>query len=89
MFTLDEAVSLESLSGGVTLLPLAAAVSRAFPTITLDASRSDDVRHGRAIPIASAAGQTGVLGALDEDGDVLALVEARADSLRVVAGFSG
>jgi tRNA pseudouridine55 synthase len=89
MFTLDEAMSLESLSGGVTLLPLAAVVSRALPTITLDASRSDGVRHGRAIPIASAEGQTGVLGAFDKDGEVLALMEARAESLRVVAGFSG
>ena len=53
MFTLEEAVSLDSVSDGVPLLPLAAAVSRAFPTITLDASRSDDVRHGRAIPISA------------------------------------
>jgi len=89
MFTLDEAVTVDSLTQGVTLLPLAAAVSRAFPVVTLNEVCSEDVRHGRCIPAELAVGQTGVLGAFDPAGDVLALVETRAESLRVVAGFSG
>ena len=88
-FTLDQAQPLESLTEEVILVPMGDAVRRAFSTIDLDASRSDDVRHGRAIPLALASGATGVIGAFDINGEFLALMEARTESLRVVAGFSG
>jgi tRNA pseudouridine55 synthase len=83
---LDEARSVSQLEESLDIMPLADAVRRAFPSLTVSQADGEAVRHGR--PIAGRGGH-GVVGVFDESGHVLALMEPRATSLRVVVGFTG
>jgi tRNA pseudouridine55 synthase len=85
-FGLDVARSIDQLEVAFEVLPLADAVRAAFPSHTVSTTEADAVRHGRPIDL---RGEHGVVGVFDEQGLVLALMEPRAASLRVVVGFTG
>ncbi|MFL6288106.1 MAG: tRNA pseudouridine(55) synthase TruB, partial [Actinomycetes bacterium] len=83
---LNVARSIDQLEESFEVLALAEAVRASFPSRMMSADESDAVRHGRLI---ERHGEQGVIGAFDDDGRVLALMEPRDDSLRVVVGFTG
>ncbi len=82
---LSQARTLEQLEAEITLLSLTDAVRASFPSRTVEGADELGVRHGRALPLTGETGLTGVFGA---DGEVLALMEPRGDTLRVVTGFT-
>lgn len=85
-FTLDDAVTLEDLADHVPALPLAAAVDSSFPRVDVDEEQAAAIRHGRPISHPAATGLVGVFG---PNHDVLAVMEAKEGTLRVVVGFCG
>jgi tRNA pseudouridine55 synthase len=84
-FTLASAHTLDQLEKELTLVTLADAVRASFPSRTVQGADESSVRHGRPLPLAGETGLTGVFGA---DGGVLALMEPRGDTLKVVTGFT-
>lgn len=83
---LSAARTLEQLEADTTVVPLAAAVRAAFPVRTVTGDDAVGVRHGRSLAL---VGETGPTGVFDANGDVLALMEPRGDTLRVLVGFTG
>ncbi|MFL6178423.1 MAG: tRNA pseudouridine(55) synthase TruB [Actinomycetes bacterium] len=83
---LNVARSIDQLEESFEVVALAEAVRASFPSRKMSADESDAVRHGRLI---ERHGEQGVIGAFDDDGRVLALMEPRDASLRVVVGFTG
>ncbi|MFL6182406.1 MAG: tRNA pseudouridine(55) synthase TruB [Actinomycetes bacterium] len=83
---INVARSIDQLEESFEVLALAEAVRASFPSRKMSADESDAVRHGRLI---ERHGEQGVIGAFDDDGRVLALMEPRDASLRVVVGFTG
>lgn len=85
-FDLSMARTLDDLAGELTVLPLADAVRAAFPTRVVGEDDAVAVRHGRPLAL---TGEVGLTGVFDAAGTVLALMEPRGESLRVVVGFTG
>jgi len=81
----SEAHTLDELEATLTVLPLADAVRSSFPTRTVTGDDAVGVRHGRPLAMNGERGPTGIF---DAEGAVLALMEPRSGSLRVLVGFS-
>lgn len=83
-FTLRDAVSLRKLREAFEqgnwyqyLIPAAEALSE-WPAVELDADQVDAIRHGHRVP--AEAGATGWARGVSEQGELVALLEANADS---------
>lgn len=85
-FDLSTARTLNDLAGEFIVLPLADAVRSVFPARVVGEDEAVAVRHGRPLPL---TGEVGLTGVFDAAGAVLALMEPRGGSLRVVVGFTG
>ena len=84
-FSLSAAWTLEQLEADLVVLPLADAVRQTFPARVVDGDEATGVRHGRPL---AAAGESGLTGVFDAEGNVLALMEPRGDVLKVEVGFT-
>ena len=84
-FSIAEARTLDQLEAELVVVPLAEAVRQSFPVRMVDGDDAVGVRHGRPV---DAAGEIGLTGVFDADGEVLALMEPRGDVLKVVVGFT-
>ncbi|WP_448809521.1 tRNA pseudouridine(55) synthase TruB [Agromyces bauzanensis] len=88
-FGVDEAAPLEGLDVAAALLSPADAASRALPVVRLTAQHAVDLGHGKRVE-ASAAPDTAAgepIAAIGPDGRLVAIVERRGDTLKVVTGF--
>ena len=84
-FDLSVARTLEELSEGFVVVPIAEAARATFPAVDLTAEQAADVRFGRALDLALPAAGAHALFA--PDGDFLALYEQRGEQARAVAVF--
>lgn len=84
-YGLDVARTLDDLTDAFTVLPLAAAARRAFPSVDLDDQQAADVRVGRplALPIEALSA------VFAPDGEFLALYEPAGAKAKPVAVFVG
>lgn len=73
-FTIDQAKTLDQLDGGLTVMPLATAVSAAFPMVVVTEEEAVRISHGQRLVLELPAAPTGVFA---PDGRVIALVEDR------------
>jgi tRNA pseudouridine55 synthase len=86
-FDLEDATPLDAIATA-PLLRLERAIERAgIPSLTLDETEADHVRHGRALPPRVAL--AGNVALLSPDGKLLALAEASERAIRVSRGFAG
>ena len=85
-FSVSTARTLDQLESELVVVPLSEAVRQTFPVRTVEGDDAVGVRHGRPVDV---AGETGLTGVFDADGEVLALMEPRGDVLKVVVGFTG
>ena len=98
-FGVDEAATLEALDVAASLMSPADAARRALPVVDLSAQQAIDLGHGKRIEATAAADATGAdatgadataagaIAAIDPDDRLVAIVERRGDTLRVVTGF--
>jgi tRNA pseudouridine55 synthase len=89
-FSVDEAATLDALDVAVSMVGPADAARRALPVAGLSAEQAVDLGHGKridaaAIDVDAAAGA--VIAAIDPDDRLVAIVERRGDTLKVVTGF--
>jgi len=82
-YDLAAAHTLEELAEELTLMPIAEAARRAFPSRDLDEDHAADVRVGRALDLAV----DGVTAVFAPEGEFLALYEPRGGVARAVAVF--
>ncbi|WP_448004049.1 tRNA pseudouridine(55) synthase TruB [Agromyces bauzanensis] len=88
-FGVDESVELEGLDVGASLMSPADAASRALPVLRLTAEQATDLGHGKRIEASGApAGSPGdAIAAIGPDDRLVAIVERRGETLKVVTGF--
>jgi tRNA pseudouridine55 synthase len=99
-FRVEEAAPLEGFEVTRSLMSPADAARRALPVLEVDASHAVDLGHGRRIDAprteivasdedgdAAAAPAPAPIAAIDPDGRLVAIVERRGPSLKVVTGF--
>jgi tRNA pseudouridine55 synthase len=84
-FDLAAARTLDQLEEELTVLPIAVAARRSFPSIDLAADQAVDVRFGRKLAVSLPAAGPHALFA--PDGEFLALYEQAGDVARAVAVF--
>lgn len=88
-FRIDEAAPLEGLDVAASLLSPADAASRALPVVRLGAAQAVDLGHGKRVEASdapdAAAGEP--IAAIGPDGRLVAIVERRAETLKVITGF--
>jgi len=82
-FDLASAATLEELSDGFRMVPIAQAARASFPGVDLDDARAADVRFGRALDLTL----DGLTAVFAPDGEFLALYEPKGDSARAAAVF--
>ena len=100
-FTVEEAAPLEGYDVTGSMMSPADAARRALPVLEVDARQAVDLSHGRRIDAphaevvssdgvseaAAATAAPGPIAAIDPDGRLVAVVERRGPSLKVVTGF--
>ena len=90
-FRVDEAAALDHLDVAASIMSPADAARRALPVVTLTAQQAVDLGHGKRIEasaIDEVEGASGAaIAAIDPDDRLVAIVERRGDSLKVVTGF--
>ncbi|HEY6800227.1 MAG TPA: tRNA pseudouridine(55) synthase TruB [Agromyces sp.] len=88
-FRVDEAAPLEGLDVAASLMRPADAARRVLPVARLNPAQAIDLGHGKRVEapdgLAEAAG--GPIAAIDPDDRLVAIVERRAGTLKVVTGF--
>jgi tRNA pseudouridine55 synthase len=94
-FRVDEAAALDGLDVAASLMSPADAARRSLPVVDLSARQAIDLGHGKRIE-ASAVGEAsavaeaasaGAIAAIDPDDRLVAIVERRGDTFKVVTGF--
>lgn len=85
-FRVEDARPIESVESDA-LLPVTDAVRRCLPVVEVEAETERALRHGKAVPRPSEA-PSGPLAAIGFSGDLVAIVQAEGESLRVLRGFS-
>jgi len=86
-FSVADAAPLEGLDASRLLSPAAAAAA-VFPVLALTAPQAVDLGHGKRVDLgATAVADSGLRAAVGPDGRLVALVEVRAGTARVVTGF--
>ncbi|WP_371808292.1 tRNA pseudouridine(55) synthase TruB [Agromyces sp. Marseille-P2726] len=85
-FGVDEASGLDDLDVTASLLSPAAAARRTLPVVDVTAQQAGDLSHGKRID-APEPTVGGPMGAIAPDGRLVAIVERRGETLKVVAGF--
>jgi tRNA pseudouridine55 synthase len=93
-FSVGEAASLEDLDVAAALVSPADAARRALPVVGLSTEQAVDLGHGKRIDAAAvdvgadvAVGAGTAIAAIDPDDRLIAIVERRGDTLKVVTGF--
>jgi tRNA pseudouridine55 synthase len=90
-FRVEEAAALDELDVPASLLRPSDAARRALPVATLTAQQAVDLGHGKRVEASDAAGADvtpgTVLAAIDPDDRLVAIVERRGSTLKVVTGF--
>jgi tRNA pseudouridine55 synthase len=81
----DDARTLDQLSAGLAVLPLAQAAAAAFPRLDLTAGQAARLAHGGRLPAPGLTG--GTAAAFGPDGSLIALVTREADLCRPLAVF--
>jgi tRNA pseudouridine55 synthase len=81
----EDARTLDQLSAGLAVLPLAQAAAAAFPRLDLTAEQAARLAHGGRLPAPAPAG--GTAAAFGPDGSLIALVTGEAEALRPLAVF--
>jgi len=90
-FRVDEAAALEGFDVATSMMSPADAARRALPVVSVTDAQAVDLGHGRRIDVASTAGATdadaGAIAAIGPDDRLVAIVERRGPSLKVITGF--
>ena len=90
-FGVDEAGELEGFDVASAIMSPADAARRALPTVTLTAQQAVDLGHGKRIDAAPADAiadaMAGAIAAIAPDDRLVAIVERRGSTLKVVTGF--
>ncbi len=88
-FDVDEAAVLEELDVAASLVSPADAARRALPVVHLTAQQATDLGHGKRIEASGAPALSpgDAIAAIGPDGRLVAIVERRGDTLKVVTGF--
>lgn len=90
-FHVEEAAALDELDVPASLLRPSDAARRALPVATLTAQQAVDLGHGKRVEASDAAGADvapgTVLAAIDPEDRLVAIVERRGSTLKVVTGF--
>ncbi len=90
-FHVEEAAGLDGLDVPASLLRPSDAARRALPVATLTAEQAVDLGHGKRVEASDADGGDvapgTVLAAIDSDDRLVAIVERRGSTLKVVTGF--
>jgi tRNA pseudouridine55 synthase len=95
-FSVDEAAALEDLDVAASMVSPADAARRALPVVGLSAEQAVDLGHGKRIDTAAVAvdvdagvgtGADAAIAAIDPDDRLIAIVERRGGTLKVVTGF--
>jgi tRNA pseudouridine55 synthase len=81
----EDARTLDQLSAGLAVLPLAQAAAAAFPRLDLSAEQAARLAHGGRLPACGPA--DGTTAAFGPDGSLIALVTREAETLRPLAVF--
>jgi tRNA pseudouridine55 synthase len=81
----EDARTLDQLSAGLAVLPLAQAAAAAFPRLDLTAEQAARLAHGGRLPASGPVG--GTTAAFGPDGSLIALVTGEAETLRPLAVF--
>ncbi len=90
-FHVEEAAALEELDVAAALLRPSDAARRVLPVATLTAQQATDLGHGKRVEASEAVvadlAPGAVLAAIDPDDRLVAIVERRGSTLKVVSGF--
>ena len=88
-FHVDEAAALESLDVAASLMRPADAARRVLPVAELTPAQATDLGHGKRVAASDGLsdGPGGPIAAIDPDGRLVAIVELRGGTLKVVTGF--
>nr|MDQ2699368.1 tRNA pseudouridine(55) synthase TruB [Actinomycetota bacterium] len=88
-FHVDEAATLEGLDVAASLMRPADAAGRVLPVADLTPAQATDLGHGKRVAASDdlVAGPGGPIAAIDPDGRLVAIVELRGGTLKVVTGF--
>ncbi|HET6673197.1 MAG TPA: tRNA pseudouridine(55) synthase TruB [Agromyces sp.] len=88
-FRVDEAAALESLDVADSLIRPADAARRVLPVAELTPAQATDLGHGKRVAASDDldAGAGEPIAAIDPDGRLVAIVELRGGTLKVVTGF--
>ncbi|WP_394551506.1 tRNA pseudouridine(55) synthase TruB [Agromyces sp. MMS24-JH15] len=87
-FAVADAPTLEDLDVASALLPAAAAAALALPVVPVTDDGARDLGHGKRVaPPADVEAFTGAAAAVDPAGRLVAIVELRGGTLKVVTGF--
>ena len=88
-FRVDEAAALDDLDVAASLMSPADAARRALPVAVLTPGQAVDLGHGKRIEASSVmdAASGDAIAAIGPDDRLVAIVERRGDSLKVVTGF--
>ncbi len=90
-FHVDEAATLDELDVAAAIMRPADAARRALPVVRLTAQHAVDLGHGKRVEASDAEGADAeagaVLAAVDPDDRLIAIVERRGGTLKVVTGF--
>lgn len=88
-FRVDEAAALESLDVATSLMRPADAARRVLPVAELTPAEATDLGHGKRVAASDDFGESAgtPIAAIDPDGRLVAIVERRGGTLKVVTGF--
>lgn len=88
-FDIDEAAQLDGMDVATVLMSPADAASRALPVVHLTAQQAVDLGHGKRVGAsgAPALAPGDAIAAIGPDDRLVAIVERRGDTLKVVTGF--
>lgn len=90
-FHVEEAAELDELDVSASMMRPSDAARRALPVVALTAQQATDLGHGKRVEVSDAAGADvasgTVLAAIDPEDRLVAIVERRGSTLRVVTGF--
>jgi tRNA pseudouridine55 synthase len=92
-FRVDEAAALDDLDMAASMLSPADAARRTLPVAALTAEQAVDLGHGKRIAASRIAASdtadpdAAAIAAIDPDDRLVAIVERRGDTLKVVTGF--
>jgi tRNA pseudouridine55 synthase len=88
-FGVDEASELDDFSVTAAMMSPADAARRALPVVEVTAQEAIDLGHGKRIAAQGSDAPSRPIAAIAPDGRLVAIVEPRGETLKVVTGFPG